>query len=160
MTPAAFDDAVRALLASDAVFVPAVCALLSVPLVHVLEANMPVASIPSDAFPCWVVEQGDGAMSPIVNDGGGGGLVIGMAEQQFASTLELALVWKEQDRAHARDQRTRLPTLVAQLFMRNPQPGGVDAWLESWSPDRGGLHPAQAWRATIRGEYITPRESP
>ena len=78
----------------------------------------------------------------------------------FTSTLELALVWKENDRAMARDQRTRLPTLVAQLLMRNPRPGGVDAWLESWSPDRGGLHPVQVWRATVRGEYITPRETP
>ena len=160
MTPAAFDDSVRALLAGEPVFTLAVTALLGVSMVNLLESNMPVAQIPAGQFPAWVVEQGDGAMAPITNDGGGGGLVIGMSEQQFSSTLELALVWKENDRAMARDQRTRLPTLVAQLLMRNPRRGGVDAWLESWSPDRGGLHPVQVWRATVRGEYITPRETP
>lgn len=157
MTAASFDAAVRALLTGDATFASQVGTLLGGATVGVLESNLPIESIPSSMFPAWVVEQGDGLLAPIVNDGGGGGLVIGLSEQQFSSTLEIALVWKEQDRATARNQRTALPTLVARLLMRNPKPGGADAWLESWVPDRGGLHPVQVWRATVRGEYITTR---
>lgn len=160
MTAAAFEEGVRALLAGDAVFVNGVLDLLGVPTMHVLDANVPITSIPANQFPCWVVEQGDGRSQSISNGGDDMGLTIGLSEQQCSSALALALVWKENDPIRAKHVRTHLPQLFVQLFLRNPMPGGVAAaWAESWEPDRGGRHPVHVWRATVRGEYAVPRSS-
>lgn len=158
MSAQAFDAAIVALLKTDAVFLAAVLGLLGATAMQVLEANTPIASIPAGSFPCWAVEQGDGVAQSIGNAGDDEGMVIGHAEQQFSSTLELALVWKDNDRARAKAARAQLPSAMAQLLLRNPQPGGIaGAWLESWQPDRGGMHPVQVWRCTIRGEYSVLR---
>lgn len=158
MSAADFDAGMVALVKTDAVFVAAVLALIGGASVHVLEANTPIASIPAGSFPCWTVEQGDGAAASISNAGDDEGMTIGHFEQHFSSTLELALVWKDNDRARAKAARMQLPTIMAQLLLRNPQPGGIaGAWLASWIPDRGALHPLQVWRCTIRGEYSISR---
>lgn len=158
MSGQAFDSAVVTLLKTDAVFLAVVLPLIGATSMHVLEANTPIAAIPAGSYPCWTVEQGDGQAQSISNDGDDEGMTIGHTQQQFSSTLELALVWKENDRARAKSARAQLPALLAQLLLRNPQPGDIaGAWLESWQPDRGGLHPLQVWRCTIRGEYSIPR---
>jgi len=158
VSAAAFDAGVVALIQSDATFVNGVLALIGSASYFVLEANTPIALIPAGEFPCFVIEQGDGQGRSISNDGSDGGMVIGAGEQQFASTIDGALIWKDLDKARAKTARATLPTLVTQLLLRNPQPGGIaGAWLEAWQPDRAANHPLHIWRFTLRGEYSVPR---
>lgn len=158
MSAQAFDAAVVALLKADTALLALVLPLIGATSIHVLEANKPIQSITAGSFPCWAVEQGDGQAQSISNAGDDEGMTIGHAQQQFSSSLELALVWKENDPAKAKAARAQLPAAVAQLLLRNPQPGGIaGAWLESWQPDRGGLHPLHVWRCVIRGEYSISR---
>lgn len=157
MSARAFADGVADLLANDATFTAAVAAALGQSVTTVLRANTPIEQIPSGQFPCWVIEQSEGRAQSISEDGDDS-MTIGGYSQSFESDLALALVWKQQDREAAADARADLPALVAQLFMRNPQPGAiVGAWLESWEPDRGALHPTQIWVANIRGQYVINR---
>ena len=155
MSAAAFHNGVKAALLGDAVFSAAIAALLGRPVTAAHGANVPLASLPADRLPCFVIEQGDGDAASISVDGGDEGLVIGLAQQQFASELHVTLVWSEQDRETAGMQRRSLPGLLAQLMLRMPQPGGIHfARLAGWEPDRGVNHPLQVWRATLRGEYV------
>jgi hypothetical protein len=157
VTARAFADGVRTLLGSESTFVAAMTTLLGRPLTGVQRSNVPLSNIPAGNLPCAVIEQGDGVAQSISNDGADEGLVIGLSQQQFASDLHVAIVWSEQDRDTAADQRADLPTLFAQLFMRNPTPGGIAfAMLREWEPDRGVSHPLQVWRATLVGEYAVP----
>ena len=158
MSAADFDTGVVALITSDATFVNGVLALINAAAYFVLDANTPIDQIPAGSFPCFVIEQGDGATQAISNAGDEFGLTIGHGEQQFSSTLSCALIWKDQDKARAKTARKEMPTLAAQLLMRNPQPGGIaGAWLESWQPDAAVSHPLQVWRFTVRGEYTIPK---
>lgn len=149
----AFTDAVKALLTADATFQAGLQALLGTGVANVLSANTPWAEIPSQKLPCFVIEQGDGS------EGGNSnasdiGEVIGNSEQQFHSELQIALLWHEKDRETAAAARAQLADLFAQLFMRNPQPGGCDgAKVTGWSPDQGIRHPHQVFVALVRGEY-------
>lgn len=160
MTAKAFADGVATLLTSDATFASAVNALLGQTVSKVLRSNTPFAElgrVGAEHLPCWVVEQGDGVAAPIANDEEAFG-TIGNHEQGFQSDVLIALVWKQQDREAAANVRAELPTLVARLFMRNPQPGGiVGAWLGSWEPDRGAPHPLHHWAASINGLYSVSR---
>lgn len=153
-----FFDAMHALLRADVQLNAALASVLQQPVLNVLASNMPVASIPTDMQPCWIIEQGDGITESLSNDTSDGGLVIGLSQQQFGSDIEIALLWQEQDREAAARQRSLLPTLIAQLMLRNPQPGGIDfAQLTGWEPDRGIHHPQHIWRATLRGQYVIQR---
>ncbi|MEN6538929.1 MAG: hypothetical protein ABFC67_04890 [Mizugakiibacter sp.] len=153
MSAQAFADAVAMLIMGDAAFLADMAAILGTAPSIVLRGNAPVAQIPVGQFPCWVLEQGEGTAASLSNDGGAF-LTIGGAEQQFESDISLALVWKEQDREAAAQQREKLPAALARLMLRNPQPGGIAcAWLQDWSPDRGVNHPTQIWVATLRGQY-------
>lgn len=148
----ALSSGVQALLTSEATFVAAITALLGAAVSNVVIGNVPVASIPAASIPCFVVEQGDG--KPVATADSIEFQTIGLAMTSFASELYVSLVWNDQDPVHAAVTRAKLPTLFAQLFMRNPQPGGVDfAGLAEWVPDRGVNHPLQIWRATISGNY-------
>lgn len=152
MSAQAFADGIRALLTGDATFSAAITALIGAQP-GVLRGNAPFANIPAGSYPCWVVEQGNGNAQPS-SEGGDTFLTIGTREGSYQSDLGVALVWKNNDREAAADQREQLSALFAQLMLRNPQPGGITAaWLEGWTPDRGALHPTQLWVATIRGLY-------
>lgn len=155
MSAALLATGTAALLASDATLQSALSALLGVGVTRVLKSNQPVASIPNDLLPCWVIEQAPGLTGSIANDGGDiDGLVIGHSRQGFNSELDIALIWTNPDRDAAFAQRSELPALLAQLFMRNPQPGGVGlAFLQSWTPDQSIHHPRQIFSFTVRGEY-------
>ena len=160
MTAKAFADGVVALLTGEATFVAAVNALVGQTVSRTVRSNTPFAELGrlgTQDLPCWVVEQSDGAAQPIANDEDAFG-TIGNHEQGFQSQVLIALVWKQQDRDAAANVRAELPTLVARLFMRNAQPGGiVGAWLASWEPDRGALHPFHTWAASINGLYSVSR---
>ena|SRR5690242_18094817 len=152
MSPADFANALRALLTDDVTFAAGVRDVIGT-APCVIRGNPSFQQIPAGQWPCWVIEQGDGEANA-VSEGGGSFLTIGAREAQFQSDLMLALVWKNDDREAAADQRALLPALLAQLLLRNPQPGGVlAAWLQAWKPDRAALHPVQLWTATIRGIY-------
>lgn len=126
---------------------------------HVIVSNTPMASIAAaHRLPAIVVEQGDGESRPI-SEGSDSAMLIGGSAQQFSSTLNIAVVWRDQDRASAFLQRTLLPEIFARLMLRNPMPGGIaGAWLESWNSDRGVNHPLHVWGAEIRGEYEIQRD--
>lgn len=159
MSAALFATGVAALLTSDATFQAALTTLLGVSVSRVMPCSMPFEQIPSDLWPCWIVEQGDGQSGSITNTGeDADGLVIGHGRQGFSSELDIALLWMQPDRAVAAAQRAQLPTLIAQLLMRNPAPGGIGlAFLQRWQPDQGIHHPKQLWAATLRGEYLIKR---
>jgi hypothetical protein len=150
--PKEFADAIAALITSDATFVAALTALLGVAVSTVFRANQPIAAMPANALPCFVIEQGDGKTAPTTNSQDF--QTIGLAMTSYASDLFVTLLWSDQDRDNAANARTQLPVLFAQLLMRNPQPGGIDgAVLAEWMPDRGINHPTQIWRAVIAGNY-------
>ena len=154
MSAEAFANGIRDLLDSDQAFADGITGVIGT-APQVLRGNPPIQSIaiPGGSWPCWVVEQGDG-VAHAVSEAGGAFLTIGASEAQFQSDVLLALVWKNDDREAAAVQRSRLPALLAQLLLRNPQPGGIlAAWLQDWKPDRAALHPVQLFIATIRGIY-------
>ena len=155
MSAKAFATAIASLLSTDATFQAALTALLGVTVTRALRSNVPFNQIPSDQWPCFVVEQGPGGAGSISNGGDDDdGLVIGSHRAGFNSELDVALLWQQSDRDTAADQRAELPTLFAQLLLRNPSPGGINlAFLQSWVPDQGINHPKQIWTATLRGEY-------
>lgn len=157
MTQAAFTTGIAALLA-DATFDAAVRALLpagvATPL-PVLIGNRQVQTLAGQFPACWVVEQGDGRAAALEDDSG---RALGGCVQEFEADLLIALVWTDQDPDTAAAAKQALPTLTAQLLLRNPQPGGIGgAWLAEWQSDRGGRHPTQVWGASIAGFYQIPR---
>lgn len=148
----AFTDGVRVLLTGDATFQVALQSVIGQAVINVLRSNTPWAEIQAQQLPCFVIEQGDGAEGSNSNNEDAGE-VIGNDQQQFHNELQIALLWNERDRDTAADARAQLPDLFAQLFMRNPQPGGCDgAKLTGWSPDQGIRHPRQTFVAFVRGE--------
>lgn len=152
----AFADGIAALLATDATFSAAITALLGAAITTVLRSNLPTNQIPAGQYPCFVIEQGDGRAESTSNNDEY--QTIGLAMSSYASDLHVSLIWSDNDRANAASARAQLPTLFAQLLMRNPQPGGIDgAVLSSWMPDRGVNHPTQIWSATITGNYTITR---
>lgn len=146
-------DAVRSLLTDDTTFAAELATLIGTPVANVLRANTPWEQIGERLLPCFVMEQGEGKASADAT-GDETGLVIGHRAQYFTSELDVVLLWNQQDRDTAADQRTQLPELLARLLLRNPQPGGANgAWLAEWIPDQGLRHPQQCWVARIRIDY-------
>lgn len=159
MSAYAFAEGVSALLTGDVLFQAELLALLGVNVTRVLKSNQPVASIPAGQLPCFVLEQAPGAAASLSNDGSDtDGLVIGGFRQGFQSQLDAALIWTNADRDSAFDQRGQLPTLLAQLFLRNPQPGGVaHAFLQTWAPDQSLHHPRQVLAFTVTAAFAVNR---
>lgn len=119
----------------------------------VLKGNRPIASIPADQLPCFVIEQGSGNAEPIGNDDEF--LTVGNHSQSFRSLLSVSAVWHDDDRNRAATLRSELPRLLAQLMLRHPQPGGVvSAWLDGWDTDAGTRHPKHLWIGTVAGQYV------
>jgi hypothetical protein len=144
--------AIRALLTGDATFAADIAAAIGQPVARVLRANTPWEQISANQLPCFVMEQGDGATSSWAS-GDESGLVIGHRSQAFAYELDICLLWNEQNRETAADQRAALPGALGRLFLRNPQPGGCNAaWLKEWMPDQGVRHPLQCWVARVHCE--------
>jgi hypothetical protein len=151
-------DGVATLLATDPTFQAALTTLLGFPVTRVLRSNIPWDQIPTDQWPCFILEHGPGASGSITNSGDDtDGLTIGATRQGFGSELDVALLWAQADRETAFDQRSQLPTLFAQLFMRNPEPGGVPCYLQNWVPDQGINHPKHIWNATLSAAYAIRR---
>lgn len=147
-----FRDALIALLTTDPTFTAAVNTLLGQTVTSALKTNTPLGEIPATLYPCWVLEQGNGNAAAISNNDTTI-QTIGLSMQTFTVSLGLALVWVEQDRERAADQRAALPELLTQLMLRNPMPGGIDgAVLTAFTPDGGVNHPAQIWRADVVGD--------
>jgi hypothetical protein len=153
-----FTDGVHDLLAGgDAQFAGDIQQLLGVPVTRVLRANTPWAQIGANLLPCFVMEQAPGHASGW-GTGEESGLVIGHSSQGFESELDVCVLWQQQDREVAADQRAQLPEIFVRLFLRNPQPGGINgAWVQEWMPDQGVSHPTQCWAARIRGNYEITR---
>ncbi len=154
MSLQAFTDGVADLFANDATFASDISAILgSVPTV--LRGNRPLAgngAIDPGQLPVIVIEQGGGQPAGLAQDDDEF-LTIGSYAQGCASDLDCAFVWMEHDRETASRQRTQLPEPVIQLFLRNPQPGGVNhAWISDWEPVTAN-HPIQVWRFVITGQY-------
>lgn len=153
----AFTDAIAVLLTTDAAFMADITALIGEPVSKVIRSNTPWAQIGAAQLPCFVIEQGNGSASPW-GTGEASGLSIGHTEQQFESELDVCLLWNQQDRETAGDQRAQLPEIFARLMLRNPQPGGIaGAWLQQWVPDQGVLHPRHCWAARLHAEYTIER---
>ena len=157
MTAALLASGVATLLADEITFQADIDELLGFPVSNVLTSNRPLAQIPANLFPCFVIEQDDGEASSAETDGDEG-LTIGCGEQTFRSRLLVSLVWTDQDNDRAGVARATLPEIFTRLLLRNPQPGGVlGAWLSQWQPDKGVNHPLQIWRATITSHYTVTR---
>jgi hypothetical protein len=155
--PSDFADGVAALLTGDAIFAAAIALLIGADVSNVLRSNLPMQQIPDNLLPCFVIEQGDGGDAATTNDGAFS-QTIGLTQKTFGSALHVGVLWVDRDRDNAAHTRAKLPALFAQLFMRNPQPGGIDyATLTGWQPDRGVNHPRQVWRADVGGEYTIPK---
>jgi hypothetical protein len=155
MSATSLATGVAALLASDATLQAELTTLLGFGVSRVIKSNQPAAQIPDGMLPAWVMEQAPGETDSRDSDDG---LTIGHARQAFASELDVAMIWTNPDRETAFDQRSALSELLAQLFMRNPQPGGVGlAFLARWEPDQSIFHPRQVFAFTVRGEYTIYR---
>lgn len=155
MSADAFADGIATLLGSDTTLQAALVTLLGTGVTRVIRGNQPWNTIPTDLWPTWIIEQGEGSAGSLLNDSSDvDGLTIGHSRAGFNSELDIALLWTNADRESANKQRAKLPTLMAQLMLRNPAAGGVSlARLESWQPDQGVNHPRQIWLATLRAEY-------
>lgn len=154
----AFTDAVVTLLAGDATFTAEIEALIGAPVPRVIRGNTPWEQIGAALLPCFVVEQSPGKTSDW-GTGDENGLVIGHRSQDFTSELDVALLWFQQNRETAADQRSQLPELFARLMLRNPQPGDVNgAWLQEWIPDQGVRHPVQCFVARLQADYPIARD--
>lgn len=155
MSAAAFAAGIATLLATDPTLQSDLTTVLGHGVTRVIRGNQPWNTIPTDVWPVWVIEQGEGEAGSLLNDGSDfEGLTIGHHRAGFNSTLDVALLWTEADRETAADQRAKLPTLLAQLMLRNPAAGGVSLCrLEAWQPDQGINHPRQIWICTLRAEY-------
>lgn len=152
-----FRDAIIELLTTDPVFSGSVNTVLGQAVTNALKTNTPLGEIPATLYPCWVLEQGAGNAASISNKDATIH-TIGLSMQTFQVRLGLALVWVEQDREAAADQRAALPELLTQLMLRNPQPSGVDgATLTAFTPDGGVNHPAQIWQADIMIDVTIPQ---
>ena len=150
-----FANGMAALLTTDAVFQAELFALLGVEVTRVLKSARDWKTVPTDQWPCILLEQGDGFAGSLLQDGSDNdGQTIGRTRAGYNSELDIALLWSEPDRERAFDQRAELPRLFAQLMLRNAQPGGIaDALLQTWQSDQGLNHPKQIWVATLRGAY-------
>jgi len=153
-----YRDALATLLTTESVFVAAVAALVGQPVVQSLKSNRPIDQIPSGMYPCWVLETGDDRTVTITNDAQQF-QTIGLSQQSIVKTMEIALVWMDQDRDNAANARIDLPWHLTQLLLRYPQPGGCEqAMVEECQPDRGANHPSQIWRARISSAHWIPKD--
>ena len=159
MTARAFADGMATLLASDAILQADITALLGYGVTRVQRAAQDWKTVPPDAWPTWMMEQGDGFAAALLNDGSDTeGLTIGSSRASFHSELDIVLLWSEPDRERAFNARAELPRILAQLLLRNPMPGGIShAWLKTWQSDQGINHPKQIFVATLHGEYAIHR---
>jgi len=153
-----FHDSLEALFSTDEQFIAELGALglgsggaAAVPVVTF--ANRDIASFPLELMPAWVFVPGDGEARSGSNSGSDF-LDIGGSQLTVRTSLELALVWHQQDFLTGYRQRRDLPGAIASLLLRNQQSiAGVDGcWLESWQNDRSIRHPVQTAAYTIAAE--------
>lgn len=159
----ALHDTIQSLFGSDATFTGALGALglgtgnsAAVPLVTF--ANRELQSFPLELMPAWVFVPGDGEARTGSNLGGDI-QDIGGTQQTVRTSLEIALVWHQQDFLTAYQQRRDLPVLIAQLLLRRRADiAGADAcWLEAWQSDRSIRHPLQTMSFTLAADLTIER---
>lgn len=148
-----FLDALELLLTTEATFVAALQALnlssTGTPAIpQVLRGNRPLSQIPQELFPCWVIEHATFEPNELVQ--GGDFQTLGTHAQGMRARFPVTLVWHQQDHTDAFNQRAGLAWPTCQLFLRNPDPGGVVlAWFDRSESEMGAQHPLQVWRAEI-----------
>lgn len=106
---------------------------------EVFKGFRPIASLGQEHYPCWVIESGD---DQSVEE------AIGSCHQGFETELLLALVWHQQDRDTAVDQRDGLLPALVHLFLRNPAPADCGIRVDARGNDRSANHPTHI--ATFR----------
>lgn len=156
MTAHAIAQKVGQLLTSEATFTAALMTLLGVAVAPpMLMANQPFGSLDSAQMPCWVMEPGDGEAAALT-DNSDATHVIGIEQMGMAMDIEFALVWHQHVRETAATQRWQLADLIARLFLRHPtlDDTATFALLTEFTPDRGGNHPLQIFRARVRVTYL------
>lgn len=142
---AALKAAVIELLLNDAEFIADMAALslqTSGPDAapdEVLKGFRPFAAIGQEHYPCWVIESGDDVSIEEA---------IGSCHQTFETELLLAIVWHQQFREIAVDQRDGLLPALVRLFLRNPAPADCGIRVDARGNDRSANHPTHV--ATFR----------
>lgn len=116
----------------------------------VLLGNVPVAQVAQSQRPALVIELGDADTDPAL---------LGAAGARVQQDFLLSLLWTEQDRGQAFEQRIALPERLLQALLRAPDLNGEaeEARLEGWSSDRGANHPTQILRAVVTCELLIRR---
>lgn len=134
----ALKAALAALLTSDAEFVAEIAALglpsngaLAAPT-KVLKGFRSPQAIGQENYPCWLLESGDDQLTEEA---------IGSQRQIYESELLLGLVWHQQARETAIDQRDALLPALVRLLLRNPVLADCGMRVDARGNDRGANHP-------------------
>lgn len=136
----ALRDAIETLLLTEPTFVADIAALglgthgEAVAPAKVLRGFRPIGTVGQERYPVWLLDTGDKVSTA---------QSVGSHHQEFEDEILLALLWHQQDHDTAVNQRDALLERVVQLFLRNPNPGGIaDVWVDAAGNDRGARHPA------------------
>ncbi len=105
----------------------------------VLKGFRPLASLGQENYPCWVLESGDDQLTEEA---------IGSQRQIYESEILLSLVWHQQDRDTAVDQRDALLPALVRLLLRNPVLSSCGMRVDARGNDRNANHPTHV--ATFR----------
>jgi hypothetical protein len=134
----ALKDAIAALLLTEAEFLADLQAIglqttgAAAAPAEVLKGFRPIVSIGQEHYPCWLMESGDDQLSQES---------IGSLCTQYETEILLGLVWHQQDRDTAVDQRDALLPALVRLFLRNPAPAGCGIRVDARGNDRAANHP-------------------
>jgi hypothetical protein len=124
----ALKDAIAALLLTEAEFLADLQAIglqttgAAAAPAEVLKGFRPIVSIGQEHYPCWLMESGDDQLSQES---------IGSLCTQYETEILLGLVWHQQDRDTAVDQRDALLPALVRLFLR----------VDARGNDRAANHP-------------------
>lgn len=128
----------------------------------VIVGNRPFEQLGQEHYPCWIFDAGDGeALTDSPMGDGSFGMVIGTSQQDWSSDIELALVWHQQDRATAVEQREAVRLALVRLLLRNPGVGGAGlAYVARVINDRNGRHPTHLAYFVVRAHTTVYRDQP
>ena len=127
-----------ALLTGDAEFVAELAALalpsngaLTAPT-KVVKGFRPLQLLGQENYPCWVLESGDDQLTEEA---------VGSQRQIYESEILLSLVWHQQNRETAVDQRDALLPALVGLLLRNPVLSDCGMRVDARGNDRNANHP-------------------
>lgn len=168
MSSSLYTAALSTLLTTDATFIAAINAAMlgtthapAVP--KVLEGNRSWESIGQEHYPCWMIDDGDSRGGGGDNEGGDpDGLTIGSHHQDWVDSIDLALVWHQQDFAVALQQRRAVKQAVVRLLLRNPDLAADAnmAYVVEVFNDRSYRHPAHVMLFRVRVHSTIERDGP